>query len=476
MKLKNIFRLQELYYLFFARKVLGNGILQDKFFRMIIVVAGIILTISTTAFLYNFYDDTLVSQEIDFIFFIVQMQALNITVWTIISFILIKILFLKKGFFLRMTSQFPVTNQERNASFFLFEMIMSITIIWVISFASVVAIVLRSGIYYIPFLITAIFFTGTFIYLFLQLLYTILLKLLDFLKLTKLSSYILLLFFTGVLYSVYENIMHSTGDISDIQNFKHWTQLFISLHSQHGFLISFLVFVLGAVGLSISIIYIPNELYPQENLYVHFNLKIRNTSSLTLLYFIQLIRRVENYVNIVLSYCLACFLIVTGSADPLNAILINVLTGLYIYSQTDSIRVIFYKLNYNSLNDYVSLLLSQFIYMIVLSIPIVLFQLVSMENFFLSFSWTFYLTFLQSIVFSTLIGILFPTKKENPFSPFVGILIMVMIFSAVTLLIQFLGLTEIYTQICLFFLFLIMGVVSWWGITRLKEEATYEKT
>ncbi|MBU8792561.1 hypothetical protein KM885_17745 [Oceanobacillus caeni] len=133
MKLKNIFNLQKLYFLFILRRILSVGILKEKIFKAFIFIATIVTITVTTVFLYNFLDDTDVSEQINFIYFIIKMQGVNIIVWTMIIFVFTRIIFLKKGDFLKITNQLPITHNERNSSFIIFELLMSLTIIFLIS-------------------------------------------------------------------------------------------------------------------------------------------------------------------------------------------------------------------------------------------------------------------------------------------------------------------------------------------------------
>ncbi|KMK76205.1 hypothetical protein AB990_13390, partial [Alkalihalobacillus pseudalcaliphilus] len=135
MKLKNIFNLQKLYFLFISRRILSVGILKEKIFKVLIFIAIAVTITVSTVFLYFFLDDTDVSGQINFIYFVIKMQGVNIIVWTMIIFLFTRIIFLKKGDFLNITNQLPITHNERNSSFIFFELLMSLTIIFLISMA-----------------------------------------------------------------------------------------------------------------------------------------------------------------------------------------------------------------------------------------------------------------------------------------------------------------------------------------------------
>ncbi|WP_017472494.1 hypothetical protein [Amphibacillus jilinensis] len=476
MKLQNIFNLQKLYYLFFIRKVLSVGILKERLFRVAAGIAAIVLTIGTTIFLYHFFDDSFVTEEVDFLYYLIQMQSLNIIVWTAVSFLLIKMLFLKRGSFLKITSQLPVTNQERSVSFLLFELIMSLTVIASVSLSYIIAILLRSSFSYLTLLICIIAFNSIIGHLFLQLLYVLVIRILELLKLTKLKSFISLLLFTGLLYFLYRDSMNAVMPVQNLGDFRHWSQGFVELHNMVGFTWSALVFALLSVILIFTILHIPNELHTEDNLYIKLKLPLINVLGLLNIYFMQLTRRVENYVTVTIVYCLSAFFLLSEIMNPLHALFLNVTTGLYMYSQTDRIRIIYFQLKYSAIKDYSCMIFSQFLFLLLISVPILMIQLFFYQTIFsINETLSIFLSLFLANIFSTLIGILFPGKKENPFSPFVGVLVMVIIAGAMTLLLQFLGLSEIYNQIIMGGIYLFMVYVSWVGLEKLKEEVIYAK-
>src|SRR5699024_6449536 len=150
MKLKNIFNLQKLYFLFIFRRILSVGILKEKTFKAFLLIVTAVTITATTVFLYKLLDDSQVSEQINFIYFSIKMQAVNIIFWTMIIFVFSRIIFLKKGDFLKITNQLPITHNERNSSFIIFELLMSVTIICLISIALMMAVVLRTNLLYIP--------------------------------------------------------------------------------------------------------------------------------------------------------------------------------------------------------------------------------------------------------------------------------------------------------------------------------------
>ena len=470
MKLQNISRLQKLYYLFFIRQVFRVGILKERFFRIVIGIVAIAVVIGTTALMYNIFDDSYVPSGINLMRFLVQVQGINIFIWTIIIFV-----------FLKMTTQLPITNQERNTSLLWFELIMAMMVTGVVSFSHTFAIILRSGLTYATLLISSVIFTALINYLVLQLVYVFITYVLSALRLEKLKSMAVLLIFMCVLYFLYQDVMNTLiGDdsvaIEDLMSRQHWSQFFIIIHEQYNFLVSLIVFLVCFVTFSSIILAIPNKLYTEEVLYSKVKLPFTRSFNLVNLYTLQHFRRIENYVIIILTYCVFILLSLSSIMNPLYALFLNLTLGLYSYAQTDSIRFLSFKLNYHAFKDYISLILSQMIYLAVISIPLIFIQLaVDSSQLIVNELGQLSLNLSFAVILSTGIGILFPATKENPFSPFIGILIVATITLAMTLILQTLNLPTFYQHLISLLVYLFVGYISWLGLVKLKEDIVCAK-
>lgn len=476
MKLKNIFNLQKLYFLFILRRILSVGILKEKIFKAFIFIATIVTITVTTVFLYNFLDDTDVSEQINFIYFIIKMQGVNIIVWTMIIFVFTRIIFLKKGDFLKITNQLPITHNERNSSFIIFESLMSLTIIFLISIAVIIAVVLRTNFHYIPLLICTIFFTSLTGYLLLQLINSIIIYVLNLIKLEKVSALVSILGFIVMLAILYLDIMQSINIINyKTGEFNHWSQFYIELYSNYGFIVTSLIFVIIIFVLLMIILYIPNNFGSEDNLY----LKIKKPTKLRLtmfnLYILQISRRVENITTLIIAYFLSISLLILDILNPLYAMFLVTTSGLYIYTQTDSIRINYYRFNYSAIKDYINLIISQYLYILITSLPILILGLIiNKGNVNLYDTLIIFGQLLLIIILSTLIGILFPAKKDNPFSPFIGFLIIVIISGFISLILQFLNFSKLYNSILMMILYIFVIYISCLGLKTLKEEFLHE--
>ncbi|MCL1991283.1 MAG: hypothetical protein FWG67_10390 [Defluviitaleaceae bacterium] len=481
MKFQNIFRLQKLYYLFFIRQVLSMGILKEKLFRIVIAILLLGLFGMTFWFNYNLFDGSFVLPEINWASHLIRTRIIEVVTWTSGVFLFIKLLFLKKGSFLQLTTQLPITNRERSISLLLFELLMVLFIVSLIGASYVAAFVFRFGVMSIFLLITISFFTCVTLYLILQLSYVIVSYILDVVKLTKLKTLAVYLFLSASFIWINQNtVVLALRTPVELENF-HWSTLFLWLNDEIHFLAPLLFFFFSTSILVFLGLLIPMHTYIEERAYANLKLPFLKKSTLLNLYLLQLIRRVENYVTVVVSCALFFFFLIyimtAGMINPFNAMMFVALLGLYIYMQTDKIRVMAYKLNYRAMSDYTALILSQVIYLFFISIPLFLLHLIVSDTLFPIDSYlNIILNLFITILVTTYAGILFPAKKENPFSPLIGTMLAVIVLGSLFYISAILNLSHFGNVLIRFIFCICIIFMSIVALVKLKEETRYEKS
>lgn len=486
MKLQNIFKIQKLYYLFFIRQVLSVGILKEKLFRIIVICIISILFAYSLWFNYNLFDGTLVLPEIDWVNTLIRGRMTTDVTWTVIAFVLIKLLFLKKGSFLKMTTQLPITNQERNLSLLLFEILMVLSVVSFMSLSFAIAFSMRFEFVDVLVLLSNELFTILSVYLALQLGYTLVSYFKSCLFEGKLGTIIVYLFTVsmGILMQISLTNFYirpiETGGLP-YEGF-HWSILFVWLNDEVHFIIPTITFIILSSVQIFLILKIPNEVFVETQNYMNVPIKLTKKMMLLNVYFLQIMRRIENIITVIISYALFIFLSVSpttnGMVNPFNAIILLGTLGVYTYMQTDNIRMIFYQFKYNVWMDYGALLSSQLLYLLCISTPLFVlhFMLSSQSS---MFSVSSYLdvivTVLMTILTATYGGIIFPTKKENPFSAFMGMVLTATVVLFIIYIDGFLRLSHMQTLLvrCLFIIFIVL--VSVIGLFKLKEEVQHEK-
>ena len=482
MKLRNIFKLQKLYYLFFVRQVLSVGILKEKLFRVVLLLMGLVLFGYFLWSHYDGFDGMLVRPDVDWENTLIRGRITTDMMWTMLAFILIKLLFLKKGSFLKMTAQLPVTNRERSLSLLVFEMVLVFVIVAMMSAAYGLAFIWRFNAGDVWLLLSANFFTITTLYLTLQLGYVLLSYLLgrvSFSKLKVIFTYLALL--SAVIWIQLEIGRFAMRFIDrggyPYEGF-HWSILFVWLHDEVHELTPIIVF-LTFVSLSVFLILkIPNQVYVEEQSYMNIRIPFMKRPTLVHLYLLQLVRRVENTVTLLASTGLFIFFMVDPimrqEMNPFNTFVLLGTLGVYVYIQTDCIRLLLYRFNYNGWQDYGALIVSQVLYLLLVTIPLlVVHWLVRREGTLLLYINGFSSP-LMTMLMATCGGILFPAKKENPFSSFMGMMLTGIVMLFLIYVNGFLNLSPLATILVRGVFVILVILISVMGLIKLKEVVQHE--
>lgn len=437
MRFYTIFNLVQLYLLFFKRKVLSVGILKEKIFKYIISFLFILLIFIFTLLFYEFLDS--INSDKAQMNFLIRTYSMTVFVWTCVCFLFLKVLFLKSSSFLKLTYQLPVTNNERNISLLVFELLISLLCIFTISFSFTTSIFLKYSCNYLFEIICNIFFVSITVHIILQLVYSILLYIINYLKIHIAKSVIVLGIFTLFLTYVYisyntiiENIV--LDYFGEIQYFNI-ILFFNYVLNQYGFLSSLLCFVLINILFIFIILHIPNDSYIEEKTYFKILNILDNSYKSFFVYLLSFFRRVENYNYIVMTYFSYIYFTIFDFNNSIYLLTIPSIIGLYSYVQTDSIRYVSVKLKYNVKSDYFNLILGQFIFIVLSTLPLSIIEMILSYSFISGIKnliFAYSILFL-SIITLTMIGILFPAEKENPFTPFIGMSIVFVIFLVLAL-------------------------------------------
>lgn len=474
MRLKKVISLFHLFYLFFVRKVANVGLMKKNIFRLLITLITFIIIIAVSSGMYLFLNaigNKNLEAEL-----ILDVYTGNIVIWTSIIFIFLKILFLKSSDFLKLTYQFPVKNKERNTALLLFELALSMLCVLIISSGVVIAFVAKYHFLYITKILENIFFTSITVYLFLQLIFSLLTWCISILHLKKFK--ILLQFFgllsIIVVIFVFYPIIIDQMLINYLDKIKKDNLLlgysFITSHTN--IFITFFVFVIISLAMILIILIIPNNDYISDKKYLNLKFKARRINILNL-YFLCLYRNIDNYSYIIISIMIYFYLFLFTKTQANLALLLPSLVGIYFFIQTDSIRWHYLKNKYNIFLDYIFLLLSQFLFIVVVSLPFVIFEIMIKTDILRIFS--FYGMLITSIILFTLIGILFPPKRENPFSVFLGLVISSIIIVTLTVVLLIFNWGPFYDSLTIILLSTLMIYYSINGLKKLREDVMHGK-
>lgn len=427
MRYSKVCEITKIMFIFFQRNVLNVGLLNKKIFRLFIIGVVVLLTAFLSFELYNFFESTNSSQrQIDVI---LDSYSCSVFIWTFVAFIFVKILFMKKGSFLEFTDQMPVTKQEKNISILIFEICTALSVVIIFSLALIITLITRDGSAFITRIICNIFFNCVTIYFVFELLYSIFGIFCNYMGLEKVKNIIVICilslllvgFYLVIIPDVFSSILYTYKDNTGTASIL----FYMVVTEKYGILASTVLFVVINSILGFLIVHIPNNDANCTNKYARTCQFIMKKSRILSAYVVSFLRNVDtiNYYFIALfSYMIT---IVMKIDKGYYVILILSLNSLYAYVQTESLRNIIIQKKYSVVKDYCRIIMSQIIYISVLAIPVCIVDIFLNKE--ILFIVDLFVAIIFSVVFFTMGGILFPAKKENPFSAMIGILFIIMI-------------------------------------------------
>lgn len=427
MRYSKVCEITKIMFIFFQRNVLNVGLLNKKIFRLFIIGVVVLLTAFLSFELYNFFESTNSSQrQIDVI---LDSYSCSVFMWTFVAFIFVKILFMKKGSFLEFTDQMPVTKQEKNISILIFEICTALSVVIIFSLALIITLITRDGSAFITRIICNIFFNCVTIYFVFELLYSIFGIFCNYMGLEKVKNIIVICilslllvgFYLVIIPDVFLSILYTYKDNTGTASIL----FYMVVTEKYGILASTVLFVVINSILGFLIVHIPNNDANCTNKYARTCQFIMKKSRILSAYVVSFLRNVDtiNYYFIALfSYMIT---IVMKIDKGYYVILILSLNSLYAYVQTESLRNIIIQKKYSVVKDYCRIIMSQIIYISVLAIPVCIVDIFLNKE--ILFIVDLFVAIIFSVVFFTMGGILFPAKKENPFSAMIGILFIIMI-------------------------------------------------
>lgn len=207
-RLYKVLEVVKLILIFFERKCINFGILKNKFFRLIFCILGFLIVGVLAVIMYSFWtnSDSTVTQTTC----VIDVYSFTIIMWVVVAFLFMKILFMKTDSFIKFTIQLPVTGKEINLAVLIFEILLSLVFMIIVSASLVISLIAKYGVIFIPRILCNIVFTGIITYLVLECFYAILSYLIDILKLKKNEKcYYVLFYYSGIYDSICNRISKS---------------------------------------------------------------------------------------------------------------------------------------------------------------------------------------------------------------------------------------------------------------------------
>lgn len=407
-------------HLFFKRKVMGWGILKSKFFRLSIGATLLALISGLTILLYQFWENT--GSTPKQIRVILDVYSLTVIMWTLCCFLFIKVLFMKTDRFMEFTYQFPITKREGKAALLIFELYISLLVILIISSAVVISLVAKYGTMFIERIICNVIYTPITVFVLLELIYVCAEFFLESFGIIRMKGVVLFCLNSMVLMIMYFAGYDKLLDAMLFDYLEDKGTNIIALYSflaeKTNFIVTTLLFCCILSVLIIAILLVPIAISSTPNKYIKLG-QVKREVGLFGTYFLNLTRDIDTLNYSIIAYFIFIMAILLRVQYGVFSILILSINCLYAYTHTDSLRNLLYQKNYSSIIDYFAMVGSHVLYSIILSAPMIVINALLFSNY--KECFLLYPLIVFSDAMFIMVGILFPPKKDNPFSACVGI-------------------------------------------------------
>lgn len=461
---------------FFRRKVMGLGVLRYRMFRILFLLLLLSVIGVMTVLACQLWEST--GSTVEQTTIVLDVYALTGMMWTFCCFLFIKILFLKTPSFLSFTCQFPVTKREIRAALLVFELLIALMVILVVSAPIVLSLLYQYGLSFFQRILYNILFMSTTLYLILDFIYVLMEYILQRFRITKLRGVVMLCIHTVLLIICYvwgfnqvtESLLWGYVENAGTSPIL----MFAFLSEKFGVLAAVVAYILGVVMQTIMIISVPVETEGHTNRYLKLGKKSANHMGMLPSYIRCVSRDVDSYNYIILAYFIFALFTMVGDKNSIYAVVILSLNGMYLYFHTEGVRFLQLQKHYSVIQDYCSLLAAQVFHVVVFSLPTMAVYLLVFRD--LMECFIVCMTMCFSSVVMICVGILFPTKKDNPFSAILGIGSLILVSFLILFVLFFVDMTMLEIVIIFLAVTVLCVVLSLQGMYNLVRRERGEIT
>jgi hypothetical protein len=470
MRAKPIMNLVQLYSTFFVRKILSFGVLQSPLIRILLLIGFLVILTFVSFSVFAFFSEVLQTEEV--VLFLLNTYSSTIVLWTIVVTIFLKVIFSKVDGFLKMTINFPVSNKERNFSVFLYETLISFTVIFVLSFSVILSMILVHQLAFIDVLFVNLLYMSTLTYLILQVISKFISFICSILHIPKLfhiiNLSILVLIFAIFFSEAQVFVTDLANDFIQETNETESILLFLQeFHASNGFLLTTVLYLVFAAVLISIIILMPDHSYMSNSKHILFFDDFKEISTVKA-YVLSTFRNMNTIQTIALVYLASLILIIFQLSDYiLYPIILLAFNSIYSYVQSQPLRTIMYKFNYKAWKDYLYLIGSQLIISYIASLPLLIsgmFMDSPPHHLYIP-----YLIVTFGAILFIMAGILFPPYHDNPFSVITSVIVVTIPILIIGISVTFLNLGIEWNIAIFIFFYLVMIQFSIQGLINLRR-------
>lgn len=470
MRLAHVATLVRMFFVYFFRRVLSYGPLKNPGARLGLTALVIVTGAGMFLGAYQFLEGLLKPDSLPLL---ARLSSVSTVFWTLVIFLFIKILFMKSDKLLQFTLQLPTGHRERTAALMVYEAGMVLSAITVLFLPLSSALLALLGLSSLPYLASGLAIPAIITYLLASVLYNLTMMLMLRVGLGRQAH-----LFTAVLVAlaifVYNSYFPTFVQKISADYFKsvvanHYADVFTYILSRWGQGVMWLGF-LGCAGVLLALVVVSSpRRYPEVHKFTRTSIPWPQLAVWP--YLTALIRRWESWVTVGVAYACIVMLFFRGDDGTfLYGLGLLVTQGIYAFSATDSLRRL--PGYHRGAGSEVGLLLSaQLIQFVVAALPVAL--LLALRPGELLFAGKVVLACGSAIILTTLVGIIFPHDRDNPFAAFVSYGVCVLMITAVGIMVSVLQLPLPALWVAVFIVHGLAVMYSVIGVRVLQRKARH---
>ncbi|MFJ3493793.1 hypothetical protein ACIPPJ_09335 [Streptomyces sp. NPDC086091] len=448
-RLKQSAVLARMLLVFFRRRVLRAGVLKSTPVRVFVVVASVLLlgVMCTAAyfFLRPLADEAAVWR------LLFDTSTVSLLLWVQIAFLLVKVLFINAEGMLRLSYQLPVTNRERSMAFLMYEAAMTALVAAAGLVSLSVSALILLGPSAIAHITASVVLPVALTYLVLSVLYQLLTRMWMLIRLSRMAGVlnVLVLFAVLAFYSAQMTLM--VQDLSGAYLSKRteytWATSVSWSWNEHGPWLT----LAAAVALSVLLIALTFALAPNQHVRQSRYLKVPGSVRLRSVlgpYDWCLLRSAQTVAAAAMAVAVFVYLLLARpSMNPLWGLAALSFGGLYQFTATQPLRML-PGAREAAWRVYARLIRAQLVLLAVFAVPALAITTAVHPDRLLS-SGVALASCVGGAVVTTCISIVFPAEKDNPFSVFLGLSVVVVVLGLSVIALGLLSLPTWAVTACL---------------------------
>lgn len=425
MRVRSVVILVRFFLVFLVRRVLSRGVLRSGSARWTaaVAVAGAFIgyCLLSVAVLRHMFGDA------EYIAAILTSAGISTLFWVAVTYAIIRVLFLKADELVQLSFVLPVTNKERTLAFVLFEALIVMAALCGAFGGLAIACLVLIGPAALSLLLTSIAMPAISLYLWFSAGYLLFERVVSRWGLARLRGLLLPAALAGVLLLAFQGVNAQSEQFlrafaSDGQYFA--PQLVYSWLAGTAGLVPAAAAFIGfcAIGVLLIQLVAPRSYVPVKR---HFKVLPSWVAATRFgAYLLVLVRSFETGVVLLFTAIATVLVWVNGLEAPPFAVLLVTFQGVYAFSNSTSLRRIGPQAG-RSIIEYSCLVGTQVLLLVVMAVPA---TLVSTASGLSPLTGAAIVGFgIANIILCSLVGIIFPPERGNPFSVLIGVLLMMVV-------------------------------------------------